>query len=187
MRPLLSHDSVSAQTRLFIEGFSAPHANLAHFPACAEMCKDNPECENQIQKYKADIEKLQEQFNDCFQDFHDMQPRIALFTDPLFAAVSAQPSELQLDLCELQADPFFQAKCDERGVSFWRLLPEARFPHLRDFALSVASMFGSTYICESSFSTMKHIKRCDQRSKRETDSDDTLVSFDAHWHHKDWH
>lgn len=143
---------------LFREGFSLRRANLVHFPACEEMRKDNPGCEKLLQKYRADIEKLQEQFNDRFQDFHVMQPRIALFTDPLSAAVSDQPSQLQLELCELQSDPFFQAKRNERGISFWRLLPEARFPLLRDFALSMASMFGSTYICESSFSTMKHIK-----------------------------
>uniref|UniRef100_A0A3Q2QH27 HAT C-terminal dimerisation domain-containing protein n=1 Tax=Fundulus heteroclitus TaxID=8078 RepID=A0A3Q2QH27_FUNHE len=143
---------------LFIDGFSSPRANLAHFPTCAEIHKESPQCEKQIQKYRADLEKVQEQFNNRFQDFHEMQPRIALFTDPLSAAVSAQPSEQQLKLCKLQADPFFQAKRNERGISFWRLLPEARFPHLRDFALSMASMFGSTYVCESSFSTMKHIK-----------------------------
>ncbi|XP_035990536.1 general transcription factor II-I repeat domain-containing protein 2A-like [Fundulus heteroclitus] len=142
---------------LFIDGFSSPPANLAHFPACAEIRKESRQCEIQIQKYRADLEKLQEQFNNRFQDFHKMQPRIALFTDPLSAAVSAQPSELQLELCELQADPFFQAKRNKRGISFW-ILPEACFPRLRDFALSMASMFGSTYICESSFSNMKHIK-----------------------------
>ncbi|KAL2089187.1 hypothetical protein ACEWY4_016086 [Coilia grayii] len=143
---------------LFITGFSPLHANLVHFPACEEMRKENPGSEKLLQKYRADIEKLQEQFSDRFQDFHVMQPRIALFTDPLSAAISEQPSELQLELCELQSDPFFQAKRNESGISFWRLLPEARFPLLRDFALSMASMFGSTYICESSFSTMKHIK-----------------------------
>lgn len=155
---------------LFIDGFSSPRVNLAHFPACDEIRKASPRSEKQIQKYKADLEKLQEQFNDRFQDFHEMQPRIALFTDPLSAVVSAQPSELQLELCELQADPFFQAKRNERGISFWRLLPEARFPRLRDFALSMASMFGSTYICESSFSTMKHIKS----KERNRLTDDTL-------------
>ena len=36
-----------------------------------------------------------------------MQTRIALFTDPLSATVSQQPSELQLELCEGQSDTFF--------------------------------------------------------------------------------
>uniref|UniRef100_A0A3Q3GZU0 HAT C-terminal dimerisation domain-containing protein n=1 Tax=Labrus bergylta TaxID=56723 RepID=A0A3Q3GZU0_9LABR len=120
-----------------------------------QMCKDPrmPENTSQVQ-----IEKLQQQFKNRFQDFYTMKPRIVLFTDPLSAAVSAQPPELQLQLCELQSDPFFQAKRQERGISFWRLLPESRFPLLRDFALSMAGIFGSTYICESNFSTMKHIK-----------------------------
>ncbi|KAK7134501.1 hypothetical protein R3I93_017809 [Phoxinus phoxinus] len=158
---------------LFKEGFSSNRQNFAHFPACEEMRRDVPECENIFHKYRADIETLQQQFKCRFHDFHAMQPRIALFTDPLSATVSEQPSELQLELCEIQSDPFFQAKRSERGVSFWRLLPESRFPLLRDFALSMASMFGSTYICESNFSTMKHIKS----KKRNRISDDVLFQL----------
>ncbi|XP_062415327.1 general transcription factor II-I repeat domain-containing protein 2A-like [Pungitius pungitius] len=101
---------------------------------------------------------------DLYSHMTAFQRKLGLFID------GAQPSELQLELCELQADPFFQAKRNERGISFWRLLPEARFPRLRDFALSMASMFGSTYICESSFSTMKHIKS----KERNRLTDDTL-------------
>lgn len=96
------------------------------------MRKDVPKCEKAFLKYRADIQTLQQQLKDCFQDFHTMQPRIALFMDPLSATVSEQPPELQLELCELQSDPFFQAKRSERGISIWRILPESRFPLLRD-------------------------------------------------------
>uniref|UniRef100_A0A3B1INU1 DUF4371 domain-containing protein n=1 Tax=Astyanax mexicanus TaxID=7994 RepID=A0A3B1INU1_ASTMX len=48
---------------LFIDGFSSPRANLAHFPACDEIRKESPRCEKQIQKYKADLEKLQTQLS----------------------------------------------------------------------------------------------------------------------------
>uniref|UniRef100_A0A3Q1CL92 HAT C-terminal dimerisation domain-containing protein n=1 Tax=Amphiprion ocellaris TaxID=80972 RepID=A0A3Q1CL92_AMPOC len=116
---------------LFRDGFSSVSPNLAHFPSCEEMCTDVPACEKIFPKYRADTETLLQQFSDCFQDFHAMQPRVALFT------ASFLPNE--------------------KEISFWRLLPESRFPLLRDFSLSMASMFGSTYICESSFSTMKHI------------------------------
>ncbi|XP_057203176.1 general transcription factor II-I repeat domain-containing protein 2B-like [Triplophysa rosa] len=147
---------------LFHDGFSSDPVNLTHFSACEEMRKDTPECEMFFAKYKKDIESLQEQFRIRFQDFHAMQHRIDLFADPLNAAVSEQPGEMQLELCELQSDPFFQARRNERGLEFWKLLPESRFPLLRDFALFMLSMFGSTYICESSFSTMKHIKSKDR-------------------------
>lgn len=117
---------------------------MAHFPACKEVRKDVPDCEKTFPKYRADIEALQQQFKDRFQDFYAMQPQIALFPAPLSATVCEQPPELHLELCELQSDPFFQAKRNERGISFWKLLSESRFSLLRDFALSMGSMFGST-------------------------------------------
>lgn len=166
-------NAFQSKLALFKKVFSSDHPNLAHFPSCEEMRKDAPECEKTFLKYRADIETLQQQFKNRFQDFYAMQPRIALFTDPLSAAVSEQPPELQLELCELQSDPFFQAKRNERGISFWRLLPESRFPLLRDFALLMASMFGSTYICESNFSTMKHIKS----KERNRLTDETLFQL----------
>ena len=146
--------------------------NLTHYPACGELRNDIPklaECEMTIHRYREALKMLQDQFNNRFQDFQDMGGTIQLFTDPISAVVNDQPPELQMELCELQGDFFFQMKRNERGVSFWRLLPETRFPLLRDFALKQASMFGSTYICES-FSHMKHIKS----KERNRLSDETL-------------
>ncbi|XP_078140529.1 general transcription factor II-I repeat domain-containing protein 2B-like [Centroberyx gerrardi] len=155
---------------LFKDNLASDPPNLTHFPACGELRKDIPECETTMHRYREAIETLQDQFNDRFQDFHDMRGTIQLFTDPLSAVVNDQPPKLQMELCELQGDAFFQMKRNERGVSFWILLPETRFPLLRDFALKQASMFGSTYICESNFSTMKHIKS----KERNRLSDETL-------------
>ena len=159
---------------LFQRCFSSDHPDLTHFPACQEMRdemrKSDPKYRDTFGKYKGDIATLQTQFSDRFEDFHGMQSRMALFASPITATVSEQPKELQLELCELQSDPFFQARKNETGISFWKLLPEPRFPLLRDFALSMASMFGSTYICESNFSNMKHIKS----KERNRLSDETL-------------
>uniref|UniRef100_A0A673JU36 HAT C-terminal dimerisation domain-containing protein n=1 Tax=Sinocyclocheilus rhinocerous TaxID=307959 RepID=A0A673JU36_9TELE len=105
-------------------------------------------------KYRKVIESFQEQFKIRFQDFHDMQPCIDLVEVPLSTAVSEQPGEMQLELWELQSDPFFQARRNERGLEFWKLLPD-------------------TYICESSFSTMKHIKS----KERNRLTDDTLFQL----------
>ena len=41
---------------------------------------------------------------------------------------------------------------------FWRLVSGERFPKLYDFALRFCSLFDSTYVCESAFSVMKHLK-----------------------------
>uniref|UniRef100_A0A3Q3ISD0 HAT C-terminal dimerisation domain-containing protein n=1 Tax=Monopterus albus TaxID=43700 RepID=A0A3Q3ISD0_MONAL len=114
---------------LFKEGFSSRFLNLTHFPACEEMQKMSLSARNY---------------------FTNIRP-----TSRNSDAVSEQPSELQLELCDLQSDPFFQARRNEKGNSFWKLLPD---------------MFGSTYICESSFLTMKHIKSKERNRLR----DDTL-------------
>lgn len=102
---------------LFKEGFSSRCLNLTHFPACEEVQKNVSKCEELLHKYKADIEKLQKEFKHCFQDFHVMQPRIVVFVVPLSAAVSEQPSKLQLELCDLQSDPFFQVRRNEKRNS----------------------------------------------------------------------
>jgi len=39
-----------------------------------------------------------------------------------------------------------------------------RFTRLKDFALKIHSMFGSTYVCETTFSTMKQIIPKKQKS-----------------------
>ncbi|XP_022172085.1 general transcription factor II-I repeat domain-containing protein 2-like [Myzus persicae] len=71
--------------------------------------------------------------------------------------IEKQDPSLQLELCELQTDPFLSAK--EIDVSFWKTLPVEKYPILRDFALKMLSMFGTTYIlCECTFSNLKHIK-----------------------------
>ena len=41
---------------------------------------------------------------------------------------------------------------------FWKLVSKDRFPKVKDFALKMHSMFGSTYVCESTFSTMQQVK-----------------------------
>ena len=45
-----------------------------------------------------------------------------------------------------------------------------KYPNVKQAVLKILSMFGSTYICESMFSTLKHIK-----SKHRSVLTDTLV------------
>uniref|UniRef100_A0A3P8TK50 HAT C-terminal dimerisation domain-containing protein n=1 Tax=Amphiprion percula TaxID=161767 RepID=A0A3P8TK50_AMPPE len=147
---------------LLRDGFSSVSPNLAHFPSCEEMCTDVPACEKIFPMYRADTETLLQQFTTSCA-VHSI----------LSAVVNEQPAELQLELSELRSDPFFQSPRNEKEISFWSLLPESRFPLLRDFSLSMASMFGSTYICESSFSTMKHIN-----SKERNRLTDETIPYD---------
>lgn len=80
-----------------------------------------------------------------------------LFSNPLRANIEQQPSHLQLELCDLQADIFLQRR-KEKGANFFKLLAKERFTNLQDFSLKITSMFGSTYLCESAFSGLKFTK-----------------------------
>jgi len=40
----------------------------------------------------------------------------------------------------------------------WKLVKKDRFSELKDLTLKLHSMFGNTYVCESTFSTMKQVK-----------------------------
>ncbi|KAG8222197.1 hypothetical protein J437_LFUL001289, partial [Ladona fulva] len=53
-------------------------------------------------------------------------------------------------------------------VGFWKLVEKDRFPLLRSVAYKIKSCFGSTYLCESLFSTMNIIKS--KNRNRLTDS-----------------
>ena len=43
-------------------------------------------------------------------------------------------------------------------IDFWKSLNSKKYPTLKKEILSLYSMFGSTYICESAFSNLKLIK-----------------------------
>jgi len=57
----------------------------------------------------------------------------------------------------LRADPYLSIK-KETGIDFFKLLSKDIYLELRIFGLKMASMFGTTYSCESAFSLMKLIK-----------------------------
>jgi len=47
---------------------------------------------------------------------------------------------------------------DKTVESFQKLVRKDRFPEMKDFARKMHPMFGSKYVCESTFSTMKQVK-----------------------------
>lgn len=43
-------------------------------------------------------------------------------------------------------------------MKFWRIVPIERYPNVKQAPLKLLSIVGSTYICESLFSTAKQVK-----------------------------
>lgn len=133
--------------------------DFSFFPSCKEHFEEMQDFEKVSYlthiKY---IDTITEEFENRFSDFKKIEGEISVFTQPLTISVENVSSvDLQLELCDLQSDPFYQGRT-EIGLDFFKLLPGERYPNLRNLGLMMGSMLGSTYLCESSFSNMKFIK-----------------------------
>ncbi|KAF7689934.1 General transcription factor II-I repeat domain-containing protein 2A [Cucumispora dikerogammari] len=63
---------------------------------------------------------------------------------------------LQLELVDLQADNILKERFKTANLlEFYDSLSEAAFPNLKDLTSKMLTVFGSTYICEQAFSTLK--------------------------------
>ena len=120
------------------------------------------------------LAKLLMQFSERFSDFSDMRSQLILFNNPI-KCISEQEDAIQLELRDLQSDPFFQSRLEIR-IDFWKLVPREKFPTFGDFSMGVISMFGSTYICECIFSTLTAVKS----SQRSRLTDDRLHKYHPH-------
>ncbi|XP_072277630.1 general transcription factor II-I repeat domain-containing protein 2B-like [Pyxicephalus adspersus] len=132
---------------------------LIHFNCCSELFYEVKESGTVLNfnRFIPKIEILIENFSARFQGFNDLNSSFRLFSNPLTVDIVAADVNYQMELCEVQADVFLASRA-ESGVPFFKLLPRDRYPNLRDLGLKIASMFGSTYICEKTFSDLNHIK-----------------------------
>ncbi|PNF30217.1 hypothetical protein B7P43_G02592 [Cryptotermes secundus] len=128
--------------------------NLLHFPCCRKLSEGGG---LEFRDYTEIIEDLSSEFDRRFNDFESFRPDISLFSNPIHCDIESQPGHLQLELCELQCDPSLNTS-QVTGIDFWKLLSPERYPLLRNWALKLCSVFASTYICETAFSSLKHVK-----------------------------
>ena len=136
--------------------------DASHFPSCCELIGAGTKID--FCAFSAKIGEILMSFNCRFADFDLLKTKLGLFNNPMEVDIESQASCFQLELCELQADPFLLSKKNERYDVFLKLISKEKFPCLRDFALKMCSMFGSTYICEIIFSCMKWLQS-DERNK----------------------
>ncbi|XP_069596686.1 general transcription factor II-I repeat domain-containing protein 2B-like [Ranitomeya imitator] len=132
---------------------------LTNFQCCNELFHEVKERGTNLNfnRFIPKIETLIENFNGRYQEFNELNSSFQLFNNPLSFDINNADAHYQLELCEVQED-FYIASRAEVGVPFFKLLDKKHFPNLRDLGLKIASMFGSTYICEKSFSDLNHIK-----------------------------
>ncbi|XP_060881678.1 general transcription factor II-I repeat domain-containing protein 2B-like [Metopolophium dirhodum] len=106
--------------------------NTAHFPC---MSKYNV---TSTEKYAEAISDLKHQFKLRFSDFKANETYFNLFSIPFSLPVEDVPENMQMEIIDLQNNK--------------------TYPNLRNNALRMMSLFGSTYTCEHIFSRMKIVK-----------------------------
>lgn len=141
------------------------------FPSCQILFEEHgTDCD--FKKQFNIIDSLINQFDTRFKDFEALRKDLILFESPLIVQIEEQSREFQDELCDLQCDLSLKARL-EKGVEFFKILDESCYPRLKNFGLRIFSMFGSTYLCECSFSKMKFTKT----EKRSSLSDSSLSSL----------
>lgn len=126
------------------------------------------------------LKSLAENFKERFNNFKIPKELLLFVRNPFAVDVSGPcPAEakavmpgvdeaaFQLELVQIQSSDVLKAKLSEDGpCQFWAHSTH-QFHHCRALAIYLLTMFGSTYICESGFSTMNSIKN--QQRNRLTD------------------
>ncbi|XP_049291704.1 general transcription factor II-I repeat domain-containing protein 2A-like [Anopheles funestus] len=140
---------------LFLEQLQI--VNLTHFPQCQKF-KGQAKEEFPVDYAFDLITNLQKQFSERFSEVDEKASEIRIFQNPFEAVVLDCPNELQLEFIEIQANDNLKDKFKEGLIDLYKFLPKKDFPNMRDFACKYISLFGTTYLCEQTFSRMKYVK-----------------------------
>ncbi|KAE8280213.1 General transcription factor II-I repeat domain-containing protein 2 [Larimichthys crocea] len=143
------------RTKLRLWESQMQQGNLAHFLCCQVMKEQTATAVMPFAQFAEKLILLGAEFTRRFADFEAQKCRFELLSNPFAFDVNNAPSNLQMELIELQCNDTLKSKYDSVGAAqFPPYLPDT-LPELRAQAAQMLSMFGSTYLCEQLFSLMK--------------------------------
>lgn len=129
-----------------------------HFPCCKKFqtITKSPF----PKKFAADIFlELKLQLEQRFSDLDANAKEISIFQNPFECTINELPSELQLEVIDLQNDDTLKTKFKGMDlIQFYKYLSENEYGQLKSYARGFISVFGSTYQCEKTFSKTKYTK-----------------------------
>ncbi|KAJ8366424.1 hypothetical protein AAFF_G00355780 [Aldrovandia affinis] len=105
-----------------------------------------------MRRYAADISSLAEEFQQRFRDFAAIEQEITLF--PLLSPWTLMTLQTTCSWSSLSCSvaPSVQSAPTAPLLSTFYQLDKGRFQEIRTFAKKMLSLFGSTYLCEKTFS-----------------------------------
>ena len=107
------------------------------------------------------INNLSEEFSTRFSDFRSLEIKLKLFSTPFDLSELSVPINFQMEIIELKCNDNLKSKfnaCKNVTEFYKNVLPSKDYPNLSKNAKKLLSMFGSTYLCEQLFSSMKFTK-----------------------------
>ena len=143
------------QAKLKLFGPQLGNKNLSHFPVMAHM---------NYKEYAPNFVKctseLQNTFNERFHDFCLQVQNIIFVPQPFSVEAENAPTELLMELIDLQGVESIKKKFDEIPVKefYLKYVPSKKFSKLKKNAARIISVFGK-YVCKEQFSRIKHKKQ----------------------------
>ncbi|XP_070264829.1 general transcription factor II-I repeat domain-containing protein 2-like [Myotis yumanensis] len=108
-----------------------------------------------VKKYSKSLDDLHAEFCRRFSDVEKIDQSPQLVACPLSQNPETAPEEVQLELIDLQSDSVLKEKFSSLELrDFYASRNEATFPNIRRMAQKILVLFGSTYVCEQTFSVM---------------------------------
>ena len=142
----------SFKAKLGLFARQAGEGKFCHFPLLGKQKVP----ESVSAKIRDHLQSLEDEVTRRFQDFKKIEPKFNLLSYPITADIDTAPEELQLELIDMQSDHTVREMLNAVTlVDFYKSLSADKFPCVKKFAGKMFSIFGSTYICEQSFSCMK--------------------------------
>ncbi|XP_077386299.1 general transcription factor II-I repeat domain-containing protein 2-like isoform X1 [Festucalex cinctus] len=139
------------KSKLIVFSRQVANTSFTHF-ATLDTQK---EATRYAKKYSKSLDDLHREFSRRFSDFENIDESLQLVSCPFSQDPETVPHEVQLELIDLQSDATLKEKFNTLKLNdFYASLNEATFPNLRRTAQKMLALFGSTYVCEQTFSVM---------------------------------
>lgn len=136
---------------------------FGHFPLCGEYIRREGNGNASFSHYSQALQNLKDEFEGRFQDIHILETELQLFNDPFkyWSEGDKQglSSELRKELESIHSSTDLKSyHCSQSLKEFYQALSYHNYPCFNNFAQKILTLFGSTYVCEQFFSTMKRLK-----------------------------
>ncbi|XP_067318488.1 general transcription factor II-I repeat domain-containing protein 2-like [Anolis sagrei] len=123
--------------------------NFYYFPTTQNLLEEKPSVAFPNKICVESLEKLHNEFQIRFKELRLYEQDIQLFRNPFSVAIENANIIYQMELAELQnCDSLKDVFKSSSLPNFLASLHSKTYPKLRNHALKMATIFGSTYVCE---------------------------------------